>query len=385
MATIESLSLATAEDVYKEVSSQMKSVLHGGENTNNSIAATINVIELCRHKLEQEALISKNESIEDIATGSLKFLFLEFYKGKCYASLQTLEERYSNLLLAKESFCSYLELCSKLNLLHETEQEARSSSSNRMSAEEKRLYKIEKFKRDKAARNRMNDLQRLVYIGRKDNDNDIDVEDHLREFYITQLQCYAREGLDEIDGIRQELPMLKMMEERRQQHEQQQGGGSNTSDTRVFQRENASTCTSTLPSSSTTPGAVPAVDRVGGSPPPQGQGISVTRTFKVGDQLMFSRDTVKATVFGDRIAPPTMSLAEFGDAQRAEAEMRAQQQAQAEADGAAVAGRRYKQLVEDGDEDDEDLVDKAVMKDRDWDDWKDENPRGWGNKMGKRF
>jgi hypothetical protein len=28
---------------------------------------------------------------------------------------------------------------------------------------------------------------------------------------------------------------------------------------------------------------------------------------------------------------------------------------------------------------------QAAEKDRAWDDWKDNNPRGWGNKMGKRF
>lgn len=28
---------------------------------------------------------------------------------------------------------------------------------------------------------------------------------------------------------------------------------------------------------------------------------------------------------------------------------------------------------------------QAADKDRAWDDWKDNNPRGWGNKAGKRF
>jgi hypothetical protein len=41
--------------------------------------------------------------------------------------------------------------------------------------------------------------------------------------------------------------------------------------------------------------------------------------------------------------------------------------------------------VEDGDEDSEDLVDEATYKDRSWDDWKDANPRGIGNKKGSQF
>ena len=44
-----------------------------------------------------------------------------------------------------------------------------------------------------------------------------------------------------------------------------------------------------------------------------------------------------------------------------------------------------KKEEEDGDEDKEELVDQATEKDREWDDWKDNNPRGWGNKMNKRF
>jgi hypothetical protein len=46
---------------------------------------------------------------------------------------------------------------------------------------------------------------------------------------------------------------------------------------------------------------------------------------------------------------------------------------------------RYNQLVDAGDEDNKELVDQATMADREWDDWKESNPKGWGNKMGKRY
>jgi hypothetical protein len=47
--------------------------------------------------------------------------------------------------------------------------------------------------------------------------------------------------------------------------------------------------------------------------------------------------------------------------------------------------RRYAQLEADGEEDDEKLVEEAAYHDRAWDDWKDDHPRGMGNKAGKRF
>jgi hypothetical protein len=75
-----------------------------------------------------------------------------------------------------------------------------------------------------------------------------------------------------------------------------------------------------------------------------------------------------------------MSLEEFADIERADAEARAKAQAEA-----PKGPRRYNQLVADGEEDDLDLVDEAILQDRQWDDWKDNNPKGWGNKAGKRY
>jgi hypothetical protein len=47
--------------------------------------------------------------------------------------------------------------------------------------------------------------------------------------------------------------------------------------------------------------------------------------------------------------------------------------------------RRYAQLEADGEEDNAKLVEEAAYHDRAWDDWKDDHPRGMGNKAGKRF
>ena len=75
-----------------------------------------------------------------------------------------------------------------------------------------------------------------------------------------------------------------------------------------------------------------------------------------------------------------MSLEELADIEVAAAMER--QRRQAENPGPV---RRIKQLEEAGEEDNPDLVDQATYRDRDWDDWCDENPKGAGNKAGKRF
>jgi len=75
-----------------------------------------------------------------------------------------------------------------------------------------------------------------------------------------------------------------------------------------------------------------------------------------------------------------MSIEELADKEVREAMEREQRQK-----NAPKPDRKYKQLEADGEEDDERLADIATYKDRAWDDWKDENPRGAGNKAGKRF
>ena len=95
------------------------------------------------------------------------------------------------------------------------------------------------------------------------------------------------------------------------------------------------------------------------------------------------RDEISSGVFRPGWNLPTMTLEELGDIERAGARRRAEEQRDAEA-GAMFRPRRYDQLERDGMEDDDGLVEASANLDREWDDWKDENPRGSGNKMGDR-
>lgn len=95
------------------------------------------------------------------------------------------------------------------------------------------------------------------------------------------------------------------------------------------------------------------------------------------------RQQIAEGVFKPSWNLPTMSLEELAERERADAIARSESQKEAEA-RAKTMPRRYEQLVKDGMEDDADLVDKSAELDRKWDEWKEENPRGSGNKMGER-
>jgi hypothetical protein len=90
--------------------------------------------------------------------------------------------------------------------------------------------------------------------------------------------------------------------------------------------------------------------------------------------------TVKA-VFEPRMGGPTMSLEEFADKELADALRRQKEEAERAQTGGDTSTMRYRHLEEQGLEDDLELVDAATDRDRDWDAFKEANPRGWGNKM----
>jgi len=77
-----------------------------------------------------------------------------------------------------------------------------------------------------------------------------------------------------------------------------------------------------------------------------------------------------------------MTLAELGEIELAEALQRDVQHKASEA-AALEKPRRYEYLVRDGLEDDHAKVDASAALDQKWDDWKDENPKGSGNKKGE--
>jgi immunoglobulin-binding protein 1 len=68
--------------------------------------------------------------------------------------------------------------------------------------------------------------------------------------------------------------------------------------------------------------------------------------------------------------PTTLTLEEFGDR---ELERMREDEAKA---------AEYKLNKTNSDSEDEEVCDKKTQKARDWDDWKDENQKGGGNKMG---
>ena len=115
-------------------------------------------------------------------------------------------------------------------------------------------------------------------------------------------------------------------------------------------------------------------------------GFKVTHISKdtTTGQLRFKRDEIRSRVFQPGWSQPTMTLEELGEREYRQAMEREVRQKQAEAERMNEP-KRYEELCRDGMEDNAELVEASAKLDRNWDDWKDQNPRGSGNKMANRF
>lgn len=342
------------------------------------------VLAATQRKVYSEGMISKNEELDDINTGVLRFLFLPYMAAKVHAQYRNLRFRLSHLLEARTFFQDFLQSCKRYKLLHKDEIIEVDADESVISPQDRRTMKIEKYKREKESTARIKALTSLICRDDEDNDgNSGDYDEELRELLTLRLQSCARDAINELAMMKEEMRILEHMAELRELEEEfpAQDTQNTTSKTNVTATGSGSAAVS-IPSEHLQqlglPGPTPEPLKPGSGP-----GLNITKTSKVGDQVVLTRDTVRATVFEPRMKGPTMTLEEFADIERAQAEERSRREAEAQSN--APDTRRSHQLVADGDEDNIDLVDKAIMEDRKWDAFKEENPRGWGNKAGKRF
>jgi hypothetical protein len=324
------------------------------------------------------ALFSSNESIEDISTKSLPLIALEFHLAMAHLQAPTTNsvERKSHVTQSITLFSSFLQQLEQLELLskehtreyHELmnvvgEESAVTVTAAPRTAGQQREQKIARFRAKQQAQKEVERLKSLQQRrGRLETDHEeemdgYDEESLQRQVALTTLTVNETEALDEWYQALRELPMIQMacqMEEERSHNDRYSGIAT---DRETQDSQNG----------------------------PSGKPLQLTHITQnvVTGQLQIRKEEVRSQVFRPGWNQPTMTLQELGEMELKQAMEREAQQKIAKEEN-KLKPRRYDQLVKDGLEDNVDLVDASAELDRQWDNFKDENPRGSGNKMGDR-
>ena len=162
-----------------------------------------------------------------------------------------------------------------------------------------------------------------------------DLEEEARELYITQLQIYCLQAMEDLPIIQQEMEILAHME----QMEEPSQAGEDRDDRRQAARAAAREQERRQAVDPSRPGLVRflllsgqichvRLHRVCSSHACARMcAQSITKLTKAPDgSIVTARENVKARVLGSSIAPPTMSIEEFAELEKQEALEREQRQ-----------------------------------------------------------
>lgn len=298
-----------------------------------------------------------SERLDDISTSSLPFLMLEHQLAMAYLNLPTrgIEElpiRKQNLSTSCslwDAFFRNLECIEALSVpevkAYHTLLDCSEDTTNTFpisSRDEKIVrHRTKQEASDQASKwDALKARRRRLQVPETEDLDGYDEEGLDRNLALAQLEISKHEAFDEWGSVLRELPMIERM--------------------------------------------IKEVDSGSQAPQPQRaskKGLAVTRITKdsMTGKLVVKKDEVRSTVFRPGWNQPTMSLEELADREVKAALDREQRQKDAES---IQKPARYDQLVKKGLDDNDELVEASAALDRAWDDFKDENPRGCGNKRG---
>lgn len=266
---------------------------------------------------DRAGIFSRNDELDDIPTADLKYILIPYLHAQllCLTPSQSQQIRTVAIKQAVELFAAFLEQALHFEIYEDVH---RSNTFLKLDSGTNRLQKIERFKKDKALREKIVALQ-------KNCDDESE-----RELRLAELNLAVCTTVDKLPSIHCELEIL-----------------AHAASLPEAERETAPT-----------------------QPNPELlQSLAAAANALQINSSKHSREYIKSQIFKPSYKLPTMSIEQAGMKELAQAH---EQRKRADSAGEKEE-RRYSNLTE------EEKDDENVAKQRRWDEFKDDNPRGWGN------
>ena len=316
-------------------------------------------------RVEGSGIFSRNEELDDVRSQDLVLLSVPFSLASVLPLINDQpfvpEARLARVARAADLLLAFLGRAESYGILSPEQLEAGLSLDD-LSHDERRTIKIARARENKRLRVLIEEMEpKFAAADEAAIDLDAELEEQFRAMSIAQLKADVLSALDEVLMLKREASALQMMVQRGGLG--RSGPEFDTPDDRVAGDAGSSSSAS---SSSQKPGASSSS---GSSAPPP---TSVTIT---------ASDLERMRVFGNP-NKPKYSIEEWAEAQIAAGHLPSPEETQAmmAAQMAAMAASQSGQ-EDPNDPDPDGESDAAVYKAREWDDFKDDNPKGWGNSL----
>ncbi|XP_074863816.1 immunoglobulin-binding protein 1 [Carettochelys insculpta] len=309
----------------------------GAPALQDKVRRGLDLLQQAAHGVAQLDLFSQNEDLEEIASADLKYLLLPALLGALTLKQVNLSKRLEHVQSARAHFMNFLKLCKnyKIGKFHlpptpespnenePSESTSEAGPAGRQSSlvalASNRQAKIARYKQKKEVESRLASMKAFVESGQAE-------EEQIREFYLLHIQKWITISLEETESIDQEMVILR---------------GRN------------------------------ALKQASVSPQSSRQPRTAMKPF------ILTRDTIQAKVLGAGYPSlPTMTVNDWYE-QRCKQDILPDKgipQSTTDLEEEEMQKEQQEKKVEEDDE-------KTLQKERDWDDWKDTHPRGYGNRQ----
>lgn len=355
----------------------------------------------CEEMVSKLGLFSSNETKEDISTNNLKYLLVPYYLADLTEKLAH-DDRIQITKASQAKLKEFMSFCEAMELVPEEELES-SGQGGSNAYVEKRAKKIARFKRQRAAEAKLLEIKERkerrgrstkaaslstpVEAGEEDM-MDEDGEEE-REAWLTSISLAICKAIDLLESLKKEEEMLTAVKERQSQEGEVEFSEAvldeRTKKAEDWHRGAAARAQYSTPAQPITC-ATFAQDVLEGraqvSQPHEHkqQPLIFGPASLVGGNLTTERQRMTAQVFQPGHRLPTMSIEEAG-LREMEMMNNFQERTKKMMEEANSSWYKDNRMKTPGQEDNEDEDDDAAQdKARAWDDWKDDNPRGAGNK-----
>uniref|UniRef100_A0A0E0J6F1 PP2A regulatory subunit TAP46 n=1 Tax=Oryza nivara TaxID=4536 RepID=A0A0E0J6F1_ORYNI len=373
--------------------SHLHSLASSSSLDQEGIRKGVDLLRRCDEMVSKLGLFSSNETKDDVSTANLKYLLVPYYLGEMTERVAQ-EDRIPVLKASQDHLKEFISICEALELISEDELEiSRQKQPDTMA--NRRAQKVARFKRQKAAETKLVEIKERkerrrrslraaalsapIEAGEEDAFEDDGEEE--REAWLATISLALCKAFDLLDMLKKEEEMLLAVKER-----QAKDGNAfaremldeRTKRAEAWHHNAANRAPYSKPADPITC-ATFAQDVIEGR-----ASVSQAHEHKhqplifgpaslVGGGLTSERERMAAQVFQPSYRLPTMSIEEAGLR-----EMKMMEKWQERT--AKMIQESNSAWHKDGSRSAQEDEDAEEEKARAWDDWKDDNPRGAGNK-----
>nr|D2K8N5.1 RecName: Full=PP2A regulatory subunit TAP46; Short=NbTAP46 [Nicotiana benthamiana]ACZ65511.1 Tap46 [Nicotiana benthamiana] len=358
------------------------------------------ILRQCEEMIGKLGLFSVNETKEDISTANLKYILVPYYLAELTEKVAD-NDRIKVLKASQAKLKEFISFCETMELVPEEEIET-STQGGANSSVDRRAKKIARFKRQRAAESKLLEIkERKERRGRstkaaalsspveteEDDVLDDDGEEE-REAWLTTISLGLCKAFDLLEMLKKEEEILSAVKEKQLQNGEKEFSQAildeRTKKVETWHRDAAARAHYTKPAAPITcatfaQDVIEGRAKVSQAHEHKHQPLIFGPASLVGRNPTTEREKIAAQVFQPHYRLPTMSIEEAG---LTEMNMMNEWQERNVKLMEEANSSWYKDAPKSrpGEDDEEDDDDAAQDKARAWDDWKDDNPRGAGNK-----